>query len=194
LVDTVMIGAVPVPVSETVCGLFEALSAIVSAPVRGPAAVGVKVTLTVQLELAATLVPQLLACAKSPLACTALMEIEVVPEFDKVTGCEMLVVPTCCELNVRLAGEEFKIAVAVVPVPLRRRPRAKPPPFSGIVKEANREPVAEGVNVTVTVQNPPGLILAAQLLVWLKSAAFEPLMLRLPMVNGTVPTSVMVKL
>src|SRR6266478_3608718 len=96
LVDTAMTGAVPVPVSETVCGLFEALSVIVSAPVREPLAVGVKITLTVQLELAATLVPQLLLCAKSPLACMALMEIKVVPEFDSVTGCETLAIPTCC--------------------------------------------------------------------------------------------------
>jgi len=68
LVETVMTGAVPVPVSETLCGLFEALSVMVSVPVREPLAVGVKVTLTVQLELAATLAPQLLVCAKSPLA------------------------------------------------------------------------------------------------------------------------------
>src|SRR6267143_4925001 len=68
LVDTVMTGAVPVPVSETLCGLFDALSVMVSAPVRKPLAVGVKVTLTVQLELAATLAPQLLVCPKSPLA------------------------------------------------------------------------------------------------------------------------------
>src|SRR6266852_9795532 len=97
----------PEPVSETDWGLLEAASVMVSVPVREPLAVGVKITLTVQLELAATLVPQLLLCAKSPLACMALMEIEVVPGFDKVTGCETLVIPTCCELNVRLAGEEF---------------------------------------------------------------------------------------
>ena len=68
LIDSVMTGTVPVPVSETACGLLEALSVMVSAPVREPLAVGVKVTLTVQLELPATLVPQLLLCAKSPLA------------------------------------------------------------------------------------------------------------------------------
>ncbi len=119
-------------------------------------------------------------------------EMEVPPGFDSVTGCEALVVPTGCELNVRLPGEEFKIAVA--PVPLRMRPRPTPPPSSGIIRVAIREPVAEGVNVTVTVQNPPGVILAVQLLVWLKSAAFVPVILRLPIVNGTVPTSVMVKL
>src|SRR5882762_1261562 len=121
-------------------------------------------------------------------------EMEVPPGLDSVTGCEALVVPTCCELKVSADGEEFKTPVAVTPVPVMRRPRAKPPPSSGIISEADREPVAEGVNVTVTVQNPPGLMLTAQLLVWLKSAAFEPPILRVPMVSGTVPTSVMVKL
>jgi hypothetical protein len=50
----------PVPESDTFCGLFEAESVKVKVPVRVPAAVGVKITLTVQLEPAARLVPQLL--------------------------------------------------------------------------------------------------------------------------------------
>jgi len=49
-------------------------------------AVGVKVTLTVQLELAATLVPQLLVCAKSPLAVMLERLAAAVPVFDTVTG------------------------------------------------------------------------------------------------------------
>jgi len=61
-------GITPVPVRETVCGLFAALSVMFSMPLRVPLAVGVKVTFTVQVELAATLEAQLLVCAKSPLA------------------------------------------------------------------------------------------------------------------------------
>ncbi len=68
LLDNVMTRAVPVPVSETVCALFEAVSVTVSVPLRVPLAVGVKVTFTIQLELTATLGPQVLVCAKSPLA------------------------------------------------------------------------------------------------------------------------------
>ena len=68
LVDRLSEGVTPEPVRETTCGLLEAASVMVSVPARGPAPVGVKVTLTVQLALAATLAPQLLACAKSPLA------------------------------------------------------------------------------------------------------------------------------
>jgi hypothetical protein len=37
-------GGAPVPLREIICGLLMALSVIVSAPLRGPVAVGVKVT------------------------------------------------------------------------------------------------------------------------------------------------------
>jgi len=49
----------PVPVRLTVCGLLGASSVIVSVPLATPAVVGVKVTLIVQFEAAARVVPQL---------------------------------------------------------------------------------------------------------------------------------------
>ena len=57
---------VPVPVRLTVLVIPPALT--VSVPVRVPVAVGLKVTLTVQDAPAAIDEPQLLVCAKSPLA------------------------------------------------------------------------------------------------------------------------------
>jgi hypothetical protein len=51
-------GTTPFPVSETVCGLLLAPSVTVSVPVRLPVVVGVKVTLIVQFEFAASDVPQ----------------------------------------------------------------------------------------------------------------------------------------
>ncbi len=48
----------PVPVSVTDCGLAGSTSLIVSAALLVPIAVGLNVTLIVQLDLAATLVPQ----------------------------------------------------------------------------------------------------------------------------------------
>jgi hypothetical protein len=50
----------PVPVRETVCGLLLALSVMVRVPGLEPVAVGVKVTLMVQLDAAATEVPHVL--------------------------------------------------------------------------------------------------------------------------------------
>src|SRR5258708_29426349 len=60
----------PVPVSEIVCGLLEALSVRVNAPVRVPVVVGVNLALIVQLTPAATELPQVPTPprAKSPLA------------------------------------------------------------------------------------------------------------------------------
>ncbi len=56
---------VPVPVSETLCGLPPPLSPMLSVAVRRPLAVGVKVTVIVQLACAATLESQVLVSLKS---------------------------------------------------------------------------------------------------------------------------------
>ena len=61
-------GAVPVPVRLMVWVAGLALSVMVTAPVLVPAAVGLKVTLRVQLALAATPEPHVLVWEKSPLA------------------------------------------------------------------------------------------------------------------------------
>jgi hypothetical protein len=53
--------AAPVPVRLTVCVAGLALSVIVNVPLLEPVAVGLKVTLRVQLALVATVAPQLLA-------------------------------------------------------------------------------------------------------------------------------------
>ena len=67
VVESVTTGASPVPLRVTVWGLLPALSVSVSAPVRLPAAVGVKVTLISQPAPAATEPAQVLVWAKSPL-------------------------------------------------------------------------------------------------------------------------------
>jgi len=93
---TVAVPGVPVPVSVTVCGLPVALSVKVIAPVRVPAAVGLKeiwnahgVASTAMLGHCASVAP-----AKSP-EVTMLVKITAVPPvFDAVTVCVALVVPT----------------------------------------------------------------------------------------------------
>ena len=66
-------GAIPVPLRFTTCGLLPASSLIVKAPLRLPVAVGLKVTVSVQLPPAGTVEPQVFACKKSPLALTLKM-------------------------------------------------------------------------------------------------------------------------
>ena len=61
------------------------MSAIVTLPVLVPVAVGLKVTLTAQLALAATLEPQVLVSEKSPLAVMLEIVSEALPVSVRVT-------------------------------------------------------------------------------------------------------------
>jgi len=95
--DKVIVGvAAPVatPVNETCCGLDAALSTNEIAPARVPPTVGVKVTETKQLALAARLDPQLFVCAKSPEAAMLLIESAADEVLVTVTDCAALVVLT----------------------------------------------------------------------------------------------------
>ena len=78
-------GAVPVPVRLMVWVAGLALSLMVTAPVRVPAAVGLKVTLRVQLAPTATLEPQVLVWEKSPLTVMLVMRRVALPVFLRVT-------------------------------------------------------------------------------------------------------------
>lgn len=77
--------AVPVPVRLTVWGLPEALSVIERVPFLVPTAVGVKVTLNVQLVFTASVAPQVVVLAKSPLADVLLIVRLAVPLLVRVT-------------------------------------------------------------------------------------------------------------
>ena len=76
---------IPIPVSDTVCGLPLALSVTETAPVREPATVGVKVTEMVQVPAAATEAPHVLVWLKSPLAAIVVMVRAAVPVLVSVT-------------------------------------------------------------------------------------------------------------
>jgi negative regulator of sigma E activity len=78
-------GALPVPVRLTVCVAGLALSVMVMEPLRDPAALGVNVTLRVQLALAARPEPQVLVWEKSPLTVMLLIVRVALPVFASVT-------------------------------------------------------------------------------------------------------------
>ena len=104
----------PVPDNPTLCGLFDALSLIVIVPVRWFSALGVKVTLIVQLALVATELPQVLLWAKSPLAAMLVIESAAFPVLLSVTLCGALVVFTAWAPKVRLVGERLTAGRFVV--------------------------------------------------------------------------------
>ena len=77
------------------CGLLLALSVTVNDPVRVPTAVGVKVTLMVQLVPAARVVPQVVAeIAKSPVVELAMFLSATFCLLVSVNSLAGLVVPT----------------------------------------------------------------------------------------------------
>lgn len=99
----------PVPLRLTVWVLFATsllLSVMVSVPVRVPAAVGVKVTLIVQLAPAVTEFPHVVVCAKSPLVAMLEMVSGASPLLVNVTFCPGEVELTISLPNDRLLGEK----------------------------------------------------------------------------------------
>ena len=82
----------PVRLTVWVAGL--ALSAMVKEPLREPLAVGVKVTLRVQLAPAARLEPQVLVWEKSSLSVMLEIVRAALPSFLSVIVSAELVVPT----------------------------------------------------------------------------------------------------
>src|SRR5256712_7404189 len=88
---------VPIPLSVTFCGLPAALSLMLTAAIRVPLAVGLNVTLILQLAPAANELPQVWVCAKFPalvpVIAMLLMVKLAVPVFLSVTFFAALVVP-----------------------------------------------------------------------------------------------------
>lgn len=105
----------PVPLKLMDCGLPLALSTMLTAAVRAPAAVGANVTLIEQFAPDATLLPQVFVWAKSaafpPVRPTLVTLRAALPVFDNVTDLAGLVVPTFCEPKVRVAGERLTAGV-----------------------------------------------------------------------------------
>ena len=107
----------PVPERATVCGLLGELSVRVRVPVRVPSAVGVKVTMILQLFPVARVPPQgfvLGARAKSPFVVMLLMLSVTVPVLVRVTALAAPVAPTTTVPHVSDDG----VTVTVGPIPL----------------------------------------------------------------------------
>ena len=114
-------GAVPVPLTATVCGLSGALSAIWTAAERAPIVVGENTAEIEQVALGANvdgLSGQSLVELKSP-ALVPVSPIPVivsgdVPVFRMTVDCEALEVPTRWEENARLPGVVPTVGPALV--------------------------------------------------------------------------------
>ena len=134
--------AVPVPVKATLCGLPDALSVIRSEALREPVAVGLNVTLIVQLAPAARLEPQLFVCEKFeefvPANAMLLIVSAPVPVLVNVTGLAALVVFTIWFPNASDVGDRLTTGTRVTPVPVNAMLCGLPLALSVIVTDAER--------------------------------------------------------
>jgi len=132
-------------------------------PLRTPAAVGLKVTLIVQLAPALRAVPQLFVWEKSPLAAMLLIANPALPLLVKVTACAVLVDVTSWPLNVRLVEERDTAGPS--PVPLTVITCGLPKALSAIVMAPLCAPATVGAKVILTVHVARGATALPQLLV-----------------------------
>src|SRR5437899_2408587 len=179
-------GAAPVPVRLMVCGLPAMLSVIVTAPVRMPVAVGVNVTLMVQLAPAATDVPQVLVCMKSPLATMLVTLSATFPVLFSVTDCAALVERKCRFLNARQFGETLTPVAS--PVPVRLTDCGLPAALSVMLIAPVRLPSFPTRRSSDLVQLAPAATDVPQVLVCMKS----PLATMLVTLSAAVPVLVSV--
>jgi len=117
---------VPVPVSETVCGLPLALSVTEIVPVTVPFATGRKVTEMLQLVPATMVAEQVLVWAKPALILIPERVRLAFPLLVRVTVCGGLVVLLSCVPKVKLVGEKVTAGAAAWAARLQRRTTLNP--------------------------------------------------------------------
>ena len=143
-------GAVSVPSFEVT----------VRVPFSAPWDKGVNVAWIEQLALAASVLPQSLVSAKSPVVLIAVICSGLIPAV-RTNVCSLLVLPMISVPNVSDAGETM--AVALSPVP--ETGTTKLPALLSKLIYPDCTPRVVGVNVTLMTQLPPGDTAAAQVLV-----------------------------
>ena len=170
--------AVPVPESDTVCGLELLLSLMFRVSLRLPAAVGVKVTLIFVPLPGVTLIGSVPAeRAKSAAFKPVMLKLEInrspFPELLTAIEDAALVVFTAWLVNVTLVGSIT--GTGAVAVPDRATVCGLPVALSLIFSVAARFPPAIGANFTVIMVLPPGTtVLGVDKATKLKSEAFVP--------------------
>src|SRR5208283_3468203 len=160
---------------------------------RLPMAVGVNVTLIVQVPFAATELPHVLVSPKSPGLAPVnkmlVMDRAAFPVLFRVTTwAGVLVVPTVWLLKSKLVA--VRLTVGPRPVPVRLTDCWLPATLlllSVMVREATRLPEAAGVNVTLIVQLLFAVSELPHVVVSEKSPGLVPVNPMLLMVRATFP-------
>lgn len=189
----------PVPVNDTELLAGVALWAIVSVPLRLPAAVGANDTEIVQLADAARLLPEvqvLLPTAKSlPAIAVVPSTNAALPVLVSVTVCAAAVVPTVVDPNVNCVGDTLAAgAPAAAPVPDSVTLLLAGEALCVMVSVALRAPGAEGVKLTDTLQLAPAARLLPDVQLLLPTAKSAPAIEVVPSTNAAFPVLVNVTL
>ena len=183
------------PANVTACGLPPPSSLTSKVAVRVPEAVGAKVTLMVQRLPAAKSPGQVLlvenSVASAPRTAICQVFIGALLALAKVIVCAVLLVPTVCAGKIRLDG----VRLVAVPTPVSTIVCGVDPSLSLTTMDDLRGPLALGMKLALIVQLvPPARVLGAigQLLLWLKSPLFPPVIPILLIVSGCEPALVSV--
>jgi len=177
-------GEAPEPVNATDSARPAAVKVV--AAERAPVALGVNVTVTVQLPAAAILVEQVLVFEKSAAF------VPVIASVPRVSGD----VPALVMVSVFVALGEPTITLPIARVVALRVTGAVPEPLSLTdsavapavnVIAAERPPSAAGVKVAITAQLPPAAMLVEQVVVWVKSPGFVPVIASEPIASAAFP-------
>ena len=146
----------PVPVSGTVRGLPLALSVTVMVPARAPVAVGVNVTLIVQVIPAASDVPHVFVSAKSPEpVIEAIFSTRLPLFFSVIVLAGELAVVTSWLPKSKLVGVRTATGAFAVPVPVSVANCGLLGSTSVKTSLADSAEATEGVKVTFTVHDIP---------------------------------------
>jgi hypothetical protein len=175
----------------TVCGDGLALSLIVIEAVELPAVAAVNVTESVQLEPAATLVPQLLVCAKFvalvPPSVIDVMDSAALPVFVNCTVCAALVTVAGVVKLSDPGVSKMLGAVGAVATPASGSICGDVPALSAITRAAAKLPALEDEKVTDRLQLAPAARLVPQVFVCAKADGLVPARAIEVIVSAAVP-------
>jgi hypothetical protein len=152
-----------VPVIETAWGELATESVNIKDAERAPVAPGVKVRVTVQLALAANVLPQVVEMPKSavfvPVSQMLRMLSDAVPALDSVTFLDALTIPTFWFPNETLEGLMVTFGIgALFPVPLKAAVSEVPAWLSELpvtVSVPVKAPDVAGTKARATKQSEP---------------------------------------
>ena len=164
-------GRIPVPFTVIVCGLFGALSVIVTVPDCAPVAVGENVMLILQVAPAAILVPQVFTWLKGAAVAMLMLVSATLWLLVRMTEAAVRLVPNGTLPKLTLAVDSV---TATTPVPVTLIVWGLLPASSVAVKIAERAPVAVGAKATLILQDCPAARLDPQVFVCEKSPGFVP--------------------